>query len=260
MSNAEHFRLSLDGKTIWNDFEKQIQITSQTNTLFLHDYNLNNIENSDIILKELIKRMNKGAAAGHIGMKFPIKVDNDIDLIKWSTFKPTKNFFLMTYNGIMNDEALNDFIFKQKGTSLSKQLEYCITYGLDEKEVISNMIKIYYQLIFLKEQHQKIILTYENNFFTDKRWEIVIKLFNTFINSILKLKKEDFEQYGKTSTLFDFVSSFKEYTFFSKDIFSKQNARDIFLFVKDNNYDLFKEFYECRSVKLKGGIFQNESK
>lgn len=249
MLNAEHFRLSLDGATIWNNFDKQFKITSQTNTLFLHDYNLNNIKDSDIIIRDLVKTMNKGVAAGGIGMKFPIQVNNSIDLLKWSKFKPTKSFFLMKYNGLIEDEALVEFINNQSSTSLSKQLEYCITSNLTEKEVLDNMLQLYYQVILLRDYRQKIMITYDSNFFSDKRWEKLIQLFNSFLNGALK--------YNKKGTLFNFVKTFKEYTYFQKDIFTKQEAREIFSFVKDNNYELFKEFYECQNVKLKGGKLQN---
>ena len=33
-------------------------------------------------------------------------------------------------------------------------------------------------------------------------------------------------------------------------------AREIFRFVKDNNYELFKSFYEVHTVELKGGRLQ----
>lgn len=250
MYNAEHFRLSLDGKTVWNNFEKQIQITPHTNTLFLYDYNLNNIENSDIILKELINRLNRGVAAGGIGMKFPIEVDNSYDLLKWTQFKPTQSFFLMKYNGMIDDEALVEFIQRQKNSSLSRQLEYYFTVNSTEQEVIQHLPQIYKQIIFLRENRQKVNLKYEKDFFSNKKWEQLIQLLNSFLNIGTRKKQK--------SSLYDFVNSFKEYTFFTKDIFSKQDARDIFTFVGQNNYELFKDFYECKQVTLKGGRFQNE--
>jgi len=49
-----HFRLSLDGKTIWKDFEKQIPRQSKGRIFFLHDYNLNNIEGAQEIIQNII--------------------------------------------------------------------------------------------------------------------------------------------------------------------------------------------------------------
>lgn len=37
---AQHLRLSLDGKTLWNSFERQLNITNQTRVLILHDYDV----------------------------------------------------------------------------------------------------------------------------------------------------------------------------------------------------------------------------
>jgi hypothetical protein len=40
MMRAQHVRLSLDGNTIWSDFEKQLNIHSKTCVLFVHDKDL----------------------------------------------------------------------------------------------------------------------------------------------------------------------------------------------------------------------------
>jgi hypothetical protein len=40
MMRAQHLRLSLDGRTIWNKFERQLDLGPTTRTLFLHDKNL----------------------------------------------------------------------------------------------------------------------------------------------------------------------------------------------------------------------------
>lgn len=40
LMRAQHLRLSLDGKTLWNSFERQLEITNQTRVLILHDYDV----------------------------------------------------------------------------------------------------------------------------------------------------------------------------------------------------------------------------
>lgn len=154
MSRAEHFRLSLDGKTIWNNFEKQINISSITHTLFLHDYNLNNIQNSDIIIKELMNKMSKNHR--HLAVKFPIEVDNFEDLFKWTEFSPSSNFFLLQYNGLMDDEVLYNFVQKQKGTSIARQLDYIVTDSCkNEEDFIKKLPILFKQINFLSFHSQK---------------------------------------------------------------------------------------------------------
>lgn len=257
MSRAEHFRLSLDGETIWKDFEKQINISSITHTLFLHDYNLNNIQNSDIIIKELMKRMSKNHR--HLAVKFPIQVDTYKDLIKWSSFSPSGHFFILQYNGLMNDEVLYEFIQKQKGTSIAKQFDYIVTGdSKNEEDFIKNKLPLLFkQISFLRMEKQKINLKYKENFFTDKRWERLIDFFQCYLNSIVNLSKDRFDRMIKYDSLYSYAWSLKEEPKFKSRIFSKQEARDLFQLVRENNYECFKDFYECHTVKLRGGKFQN---
>ena len=46
MMEAEHCRLSLDGRTIWQDYPKQFRFLKSARNLMLHDYNLGQVENS----------------------------------------------------------------------------------------------------------------------------------------------------------------------------------------------------------------------
>lgn len=255
LMRAEHFRLSLDNKTIWNNFEKQINIVPSTQVLFLHDYNLNNIENSDLIISDLMKNM----AHKYLAVKFPIQVDNDLDLFKWCNFKPTEKFFLLQYNGIMSDELLIDFIEKQKGTTISKQLDYYITRNITEEELTKEYIqKIFKQIAYLREQRKLVNIKYDVNFFTDKRWEKVIDLLNMYLKSTINLPLDKFNRVIKYDSLYSFACSINDVNYIKTRTFNKAEVRELFQFVRINNYELFKDFYECHTVKLKGGTFQNE--
>ena len=257
MSRAEHFRLSLDGKTIWNDFEKQINISSLTHTLFLHDYNLNNIQNSDIIIKEIMKEMSKNHR--HLAVKFPIEVNNSEDLFKWTEFSPSSNFFLLQYNGLMDDEVLYNFVKKQKGTSIARQLDYIVTDNCkDEKDFIKKLQILFKQITFLRMERQKVNLKYKENFFFDKRWERLIELFQNYLNNALSFSLKKFNQKIKYDSLYSYVWFLKEEDKFKNNTITKQEARELFQLVRENNYECFKDFYECHTVELKGGIFQNE--
>lgn len=255
MIRAEHFRLSLDGKNIWENFYKQINITSDTHTLFLHDYNLNSIENSFIILKELEKKMSKKHKA--IANKFPIQIDNFNDLNKWISFEPSESFFNLQYNGLLKDEELYDFIKKQKGTTISKQTIYNITENVSsEKDFIKNYLKkLFRQVIFLKQEEQKIKLKYDKYLFKNKQWERVIDMFQAYLdNTYCKRKKIDL----KNDSLYNYANRAREYSYYGRELFLKPELRELFSLVKKENYECFKDFYECHTVKLKGGIFQNE--
>lgn len=46
MMEAEHCRLSLDGKTIWSDFPRQFKSLPSARNLMFHDYDLGTIDGS----------------------------------------------------------------------------------------------------------------------------------------------------------------------------------------------------------------------
>lgn len=56
----------------------------------------------------------------------------------------------------------------------------------------------------------KISLKYEEGFFVDKRWEKVLDLFNSYINTTVLLPEKHFNKVIKYDSLYSFVYSFEE--------------------------------------------------
>ena len=90
-------------------------------------------------------------------------------------------------------------------------------------------------------------LIYDKAFFTDQRWIEVLELFNFFIRHINKNLYKD-SYFNNTVPYETFYSSIKKET--KKDKFNhmplvtKEQAQNVFQFVREQNYDLFKMFYE----------------
>lgn len=256
MSNAQHLRLSLDGKTVWNEFERQLWDPDNVTVFFFHDKDLNQIDGAFEVIQDLTKE-STGLMNGFVGMKFPVVVDNAADLLKWCSFKPASSFFCLQYNGIMDDEVMTEFVTKRYGKSFLRQLDYVVTIGFkDQDDFIQNgLLKIYRQIMFLRMHRVKISLKYESNFFLDPQWERLLRLFECFATTAQHLKDEKFRLKMQYDSLYSFVSSFKEQPFLKKYIFSKQDARDLFGLVRENNYEVFDDFYNCHLVKLEKGEF-----
>lgn len=267
MCKAEHLRLSLDGENVWEDFEKQLWLNRGTYIVYLHDYNLNKVQNSDIILKEILGKLPRYShMIPQVGTKFPIAVQDGKDFLKWTDFYPSKDNFLMEYQGIMEDEVLYEYVHKDKAKEFGYQLDYYITKGLTEQEVIERLPELYHQILYLKINKTKVVINYEKDFFSDKRWERLIDLFNMMINTAIALskvnpKKDQTSQYFKDSyaaTLYQFVTHFKKENNYLRYRMTVQEARDIFTFVSEKNYELFRRFYESEKIIFKGGQFTNE--
>ena len=242
--NSRHLRLSLDGENIWQDFEKQIDLSKKEN-YFFHDFNLNSIKNSEKIIKELVKKQNNNQATGYISTKFPIQVYNEKDMEKWIYFKGSSLFFNLDYYGTMSTEYFKHFLKVSPLQTTEKSIQYIVTHGYkNQQDFVNNGIeKIYDQFIIACTNRKRISLIYSDNFFEDKIWEDFFLLLELFNKSLLTMPKKYFLNGRKDNSLYNFVRHFKEVSQYDKGI-TKERAREIFAFVRISNYSLFKKFYE----------------
>lgn len=257
MMRAQHARLSLDGKTIWKNYEKQLDINPKTCVLFLHDKNLQNIEGVQEVIKDIMERMPSNVASRKLAMKFPVIVDNIQDLKSWLCFGSSLHYYSLQYSGLMDDEELYELLMSEDYQTSPKKIDYIVTTSAsDEDDFIENyVLKIFYQALFFRMRKLKISLKYEQDFFVDKRWERLLDLFNAFINATVVLPQAHFNRVIKYDSLYSFVCSFDEKARF-RHPFTKEDARQLFSFVRERHYELFRQFYDCHTVKLIGGNFQ----
>lgn len=262
MMRAQHIRLSLDGKTIWEDYAKQLDYSQPMITFIFHDYNLADIKGSIDVIKQILKAA-PGNQEKYVGIKFPIKPHNEQELIEWATLKPMTLFYNIEYNNNFTDEGLVKFIDTQKGTSISSQTKWNFTAKCNStQDLVEKIPYIYKQMIYLRNHKAKMSLIYDTTKF-GTQWNRVLDLIIHYYNQAFEMSKKDFERIVPYDSMYSLVSKFKEkedYTFHFKGIenkmFTKQEARDTFKFVQSNCYELFQEFYECHNVELKGGFFQ----
>lgn len=256
MLNAEHLRLSLNDKTIWENFEKQIQIDWRTYILIFHDYDLNQIDGAIEQIKELTSRMSNQEFGGRVGMKFPVHPLNSQQLINWADLKPSGDFFSIRYDGVIEDEAVIELMAKTKHTGFFRQLDYHITsHFKNEEEFVKAIPQIYRQVIFLRSDLTRFSLYYDEDFFINPEWCRVIDLINCFVHH-----RADYGKYtGPTfDSMYNFARALKEKDIYHIYPFEKEDARQIFRFVRQKSPELFDAFYDTERVVLKGGRFVDE--
>lgn len=257
MMRAQHLRLSLDEKTIWNKFEKQISWEDQTRTIFLHDNNLQKIDGIHEVIHYLLNDAFQSKLQIYLAMKFPVITRNYSDLEKWLLYPSSFSYYSVQHFGVLEDEQLIQLFINNIYLTNPKKVEYYITGAAnDEQDFLDNYImKIFFQALFFRMTRTKISLKYEQDFFVDKRWEGVISLLNCYISSIFSIPISRRDEVIQKDSLYTFATSMLEKppAFFP---FSKQKVRDLFLFVREKKYELFKLFYDCHMVKLIGGNFE----
>ena len=257
MMTAEHCRLSLDGKTIWSDYGRQFKFLGSARNLMLHDYDLGAVEGGFEEVKKILARARTDGWATKIGMKFPVQVSDGQSLLNWSSLNSNSTFYSLKYIGVIDDEPFNEWVGTCRQRAVYSQMEYYVTAPWYEpNDFIENLLpKIFRQIIISRSYRVFFSLKYDEGFFPDKRWEDVIRLFNYYHNSYANEIEPKYLVKIPDDTLFDFASNTSETPFAHYgDVFTKSQIREIFAFVRQYHYPLFKDFYECTARKLGGKL------
>ena len=247
MMEAEHCRLSLDGKTIWEDYPKQFKFLKTARNLMFHDFDLGAIDGGFEEVQRLLARARTDGWATRVGMKFPVSCTKGQDLLNWMSIKPNSTFYSLQFNGVIEPEAFKDFVGIVREKSIYKQLDYYITASsMNQKEFLDKYIQqVFRQVVKARSYRVFFSLKYEESFFIDKRWERVLDLFNFYHNSMRHLRQSTYFKKIYKDTLFDFAkATYDDVPFYYRQAMTKQEIRELFTFVREENPALFEDFYK----------------
>lgn len=248
LTRGIHLRLSLDGKTIWKDFEKQIPKGTKGRVFFLHDYNLNDIEYSaeNILLMMKKYRFSENQKTSMCN-KFPIICSDYQSFARWLWFTFSSVNFLLQYNGMFSDEELS-IVLSQINQSQAKNIIYNPLPASSSKNDFSEsaLIKIFKQVLFLYRNQKQFLLIYNDSFLVPNEIKKMFNLFTAYGRSTLT----------KPTSLFYFAKQLREKNQYHREIITQPEAIEVFSYVQKNYPELFKMFYENSGAELKGGELQ----
>ena len=180
-------------------------------------------------------------------MKFPVTCTKGQDLLNWISIKPNSTFYSLRYDGVIDNDAFPDFVGIVSEKSIYKQLDYYITASsADQKEFLDKYIQqVFRQVVKARSYRVFFSLKYEENFFIDSRWERVLDLFNFYHNSMKHLPQSVYFKKINKDTLFDFAkATYDDLPAYYRKAMTKQEIRELFAFVREENPALFEDFYE----------------
>lgn len=258
MMTAEHCRLSLDSKTVWSDYGRQFKNLKQCRNIMFHDYDLGAIEGGYEEVKAILARARTDGWATRVGMKFPVQVKTGQDLLNWSSLRCNSTFYSIRYIGVVDDDSFSQWVGSCKERAIYAQLEYYVTAPwYEENDFIFNLLpRIFRQVIVSRSYRVHFSLKYDEGFFTDSRWGEVLQLFNYFLTSYTQQPTARYLKKIGDDTLYDFAAgSWKNpSTRYGEKAFGTDKIRELFAFVREQNYDLFVLFYECTANQLGGKL------
>lgn len=261
--NSEHFRLSTDEESI-DRYIKKFQLNSKARGIIFHDYNLSKIKGAATFIKELSEsRYNKTNGIMNpfpIGNKFPIIVNNPNELKDWLSLNPFTGIFYLEIYSLLSPELCSQLT--QYRDFKNKQIYYNVTKGADGvASVITSLPEIFRQVLFFRKQRYKILLTYDSFLKEEPLVKDLIDLFNCFIFSDYFAFSEGVKN---QATFFRFCKNI--YRDGEKKLeknkklrynISTERIKEIFLYIREIDYELFKMFYEWDSVLYENGGWIN---
>lgn len=254
MRRAEHIRLSLDGKTIWKDYEKQLRHDSNCFGVIFHDYDLNNIDGAAELILEMLSEWIKTPQGRRIGMKFPVQVNNQYDFCKWLQISPMGTYYSLQHNGLVNESYIPALTNLNLSYAITNQVTVNITNSFTFEELLNGGFqRILHNIINLRSHRFIFPLKYDENLFITDDWKNVMKLIYLYNKHLVLSKDTQFFKYTEPyETLYSYYYHMAKKPKIMKDrFFDKENIQHIFQFVRENNYNLFKDFYEYRGGEVR---------
>lgn len=240
-----HLRLSLNEHVVWKDFDKQIQGAKNIPFCF-YDYDLGKVEDAQSVITDILNERSTPYTR-KIAIKFPITIASIDELDKWLNFYYFVNQVTFNLNFPITNELLkylaNNIDRIKDKTFIHNPLSFTTS-----KSFIARDINIlYYQIYFLRTLPIHFSLIYEEEFFDNRLWAEVLHLFNEFIKSYdFALKRKYTTEILQKDSMYNYAKKKSKLTRPYKSPFTKKELQEIFMFVKENNYQLFKDFYEYR--------------
>lgn len=253
MRRAEHVRLSLDGKTIWKDWQKQIRYDDKNWGIIIHDYNIGQIDGAYQAIKDNLDDIVKNSRARRVGMKFPVIIDNEKSFCDWFNLPSIGQYFNLQYDGIITKNVIpeiTDNYIKGRG----KQVTVNVTKNTSYDDFINHKINTMFKTILeLRSYGMVFPLIYDKDFFANSQWLDVMKMIQGFNHHILDTGIRHANYFAKRApyeSLFSYYHSIlKNAERRHEDMERRQKLINIFQFVRENNYELFKLFYETQEYK-----------
>ncbi len=261
--NAAHLRLAPDSKHLVDE-KYALKCLEGTSGLILHDYDLAAVEGAEEFLFELSNSRKhvgfkfRGSAWPYpIGNKYPIRVSSESQFEKWHKLEIMPGLLLFEYCGLLNNDQLLKLIENNK--RFQSQLYYNIAAGCSGENdfLINRAPQIFLQTLFLRRHNIKILLTYDNEFFITEELRNFVELLNCFMS----MPWQDNMLQG-TQTLYQFVRRNAKYHYtnwsFKHVTITTQESRNLFQYIREHNYELFKMFYELDAIIYEKGELVNE--
>lgn len=242
MIGARHLRLSYDGKTVWEDAFKYSNEVNVSQSIFIHDTNLTNIEGARQFLKD-----NVNPKTTYIQNKFPLIVNSEEDFLNWYSIPNLGACNTFQYYGILTEGSLEEIV-RQKHIRSTRIENIVVDYNTDIQDFLSNQLPtILMQALFLWTNQREISLKYVENVLPKKDIERFLDFINVYIKNANQMR------YKKS--IYDFIKFIrwrldKGYDSFG---YTLEELREIMERIREYSPEAFRLCYVMDKVTFRNG-------
>lgn len=235
MMKAQHLRLSLDGKNIFDGWERQLfDGDGRTRHFIIHDKNIVNIKDAYDMIKYIRERY--GWRNTSFGFKFPIIINSEEELLKWGNIPKINNISNIYVTNLLSNEVLNEIcLTKQKITYLISNDNWT------HEKLLQSLSEILLQGIFLSKYSIILSLKIDNNFLLPPLLKETIRMLNDYFETII---------YYKNQLVFCGFT----YCKYCYNKLQEETKIEMFKYLKENAEDFFNLLYGAEYVTLEKGI------
>jgi len=227
MMSGAHIRLNNDD---WErQFIEQRAENIRLRTLLIHDQQLEKSSHFQDVVNFFLDKVPMGV----VGWKFPISIHNESEFAFCGTVPKVRGMSDLKFHYLPSDESLYEAV--EAGKRIRGE------YLLSAEDILSNSNQIFLQIVFLGGRISRILLNPIEEKSISSEWENVIKLMNGYSSFI--------EFYQTPLTMYNYAARFSKWL--------KVDLINTFNFLRENDYPLFKLFYECSAVRLHNGSFES---
>lgn len=236
LMSADHIRLTLDGQTPFDGWERQLRASDdKVRHIIIHDNNLRAVKGLHDIITDIGTEY--GRKNVRIGFKFPLEVVTEDELWDWGRFTKTPGVSNFNVMKLMPDQLMDQLtIYKQQFTY------YINSTFWTPQSFIEALPKILIQALFLSSRSLTILLKIDRKFNIDPMWFQFVDLFNSYIRSCVKFRHR-------------LVYCCFTYCKHCYDYLTTDEKIELFYFIKQQNPELFDLLYGLEYAEFDGQKF-----
>ena len=186
-------------------------------------------------------------------MKYPVQVDSQADMVKWLSLPPMGTYFSLCHNGLIDESYIPALIDVKAQSYAIKQASVDISNSFTSEQLINGGLqRILRNIINLRSNHLIFPLYYDKNLLIDDDWKLVMELIARYNQHLVTSANSQFFKYTEPyETLYSYCKAAIKQYHIKEPLLEKESIQHIFQFVRENDYDLFKDFYEYRGGEVK---------